>query len=233
MPAMLDDPTSPPILRAIDPSPAIAPRHVTLRNGARATILAFKSPAQPPGPVVSLLCSTLAAEVRSGDTYPMADALPLATFGPYWFGTFAAVMFLGTWGGAAEVEAAVGGAGGRGWEEVVLGSFYVKPNYPGRSSHVCNGGFLVAEEKRGLGVGGHLGRAYLAWAPRLGYEYSVFNLVYETNTASLRIWDSLGFERIGRVKKCGRLRSFPDRKIDAIVYGYDFEEAAKRAQEES
>lgn len=66
-----------------------------------------------------------------------------------------------------------------------------------------------------------------------GFTYSVFNLVYETNVASCKIWDSLGFERIGRVKKCGNLKSFPGRKIDAIVYGYDFEEAeiARRASE--
>jgi len=51
--------------------------------------------------------------------------------------------------------------------------------------------------------------------------------VYETNVASCRIWDSLGFERIGRVKKCGQLKSFPGKKIDAIVYGYDFEAAAE------
>ncbi|CAD5124581.1 DgyrCDS12854 [Dimorphilus gyrociliatus] len=25
----------------------------------------------------------------------------------------------------------------------ILGAFYVKPNFPGRSSHICNSGFLV------------------------------------------------------------------------------------------
>ena len=53
-----------------------------------------------------------------------------------------------------------------------------------------------------------------------GYTYSVFNLVYETNTASCRIWDSLGFKRIGRVPGCGNLRSF-DEPVDAIIYGRD------------
>lgn len=52
-----------------------------------------------------------------------------------------------------------------------------------------------------------------------GYVYSIFNLVYDTNVASLRIWDGLGFERIGRVKGAGRLRSYPDRYVDAIIYG--------------
>jgi len=30
-----------------------------------------------------------------------------------------------------------------------------------------------------------------------GYIYSVFNLVYVSNVASCRLWDSLGFDRIG------------------------------------
>lgn len=64
-----------------------------------------------------------------------------------------------------------------------------------------------------------MGEVYLDWAPRLGYSYSVFNLVYETNVASLRIWDALGFKRIGRVKGCGNLKSYPDQLIDAIIFG--------------
>ena len=51
-----------------------------------------------------------------------------------------------------------------------------------------------------------------------GYSYSVFNLVYESNTASTRIWDSLGFKRIGRVPGCGNLKSSPE-PVDAIIYG--------------
>ena len=54
-----------------------------------------------------------------------------------------------------------------------------------------------------------------------GYTYSVFNLVYETNVASCRIWDALGFKRIGRIKACGNLRSRPDDLVDAIIYGRD------------
>ena len=49
----------------------------------------------------------------------------------------------------------------------------------------------------------------------------MFNLVYETNTASCKIWDALGFKRIGRVPKCGNLGSHPDKLIDAIIYGRD------------
>ena len=42
-------------------------------------------------------------------------------------------------------------------EKHCLGSFYIKPNYPGRSSHVCNGGFLVSNPARNRGVGKLMG----------------------------------------------------------------------------
>ena len=54
---------------------------------------------------------------------------------------------------------------------------------------------------------------------RQGYTYSVFNLVYETNVASCRIWDALGFKRIGRIPACGNLRSSPNQLVEAIMYG--------------
>ena len=54
-----------------------------------------------------------------------------------------------------------------------------------------------------------------------GYTYSLFNLVYERNVASCRIWDALGFKRIGRVKGCGNLKSYPGELVDAIIYGRD------------
>ena len=39
--------------------------------------------------------------------------------------------------------------------------------------------------------------------------------------ASCRIWDALGFKRIGRIKSCGNLRSYPGALVDAIIYGRD------------
>jgi len=59
-----------------------------------------------------------------------------------------------------------------------------------------------------------------------GYIYSIFNLVYETNVASCKIWDGLGFERVGRVKMCGKLKSY-DYLVDAIIYGRDLRPEAE------
>lgn len=131
------------------------------------------------------------------------------------------------------------------------GCYYVKPNYPGRSSHCCNAGFIVRlsclvyprhttltslnsgraqvdPKHRGLKLGKTLGLSYLHYGPLLGYKFSVFNLVYVTNVASLKIWDSLGFKRAGLVPKAGRLRCKNGQQeeefVDAVVYWRDFKE---------
>jgi RimJ/RimL family protein N-acetyltransferase len=60
-----------------------------------------------------------------------------------------------------------------------------------------------------------------------GYRGSVFNLVYISNTASVRIWDQLGFTRAGLIPKAGRLKSKveggEDEYVDAIVYHHGFQ----------
>lgn len=57
--------------------------------------------------------------------------------------------------------------------------------------------------------------------------------MYETNTASLRIWDALGFQRVGRVKGAGSLKSYPDRLVDAIVYGRELSVLEKPIPQDS
>ncbi|KAL8959896.1 MAG: hypothetical protein Q9193_003312 [Seirophora villosa] len=148
MPAMvlenladLDDPTAPVIYRTSgappyptpsDPQipPSITPRQVTLRDRITiASLIPFSSPLEVPPSLLNYLCSQLNLEIEKGDTYPMISPMPLSTFGSYWFQNFAAVMILG------EVESIdhVVDLENRGvdWGQVCLGSFYVKPNYPG------------------------------------------------------------------------------------------------------
>jgi hypothetical protein len=134
--------------------------------------------------LISYLCDQLNKEIEKGDTYPMIDPMPLEKFGPYWFANFGAVMLLGDIQDAYELQqmdqnrprgtSPVPDPGtppsprtARDWEKECLGSFYIKPNYPGRSSHVCNGGFLVTDGARNRGVGRLMGEGYLQWAPKL------------------------------------------------------------------
>ena len=174
---MLEDPSAPPIYRTSGappyPTPEnpqipsnITPIHVTLRDRiTTATIVPFASLHQVPPRLLDYLCAQFALEVEKGDTYPMMTPMPSETFGPYWFQSFGAVMFLGEIHSTDEVMTME--QRGSPWEQLCFGSFYIKANYPGRSSHVCNGGFLVTTAARNKGVGRLMGEAYLDWAPKL------------------------------------------------------------------
>ncbi|KAI9743219.1 MAG: hypothetical protein M1818_003065 [Claussenomyces sp. TS43310] len=239
MPAMLDDPSAPTIYRTSGappyPQPGrpsvpsdMLPRQVTLRDRVTiATIVPFASRHEIPASLLAYLSDQLNKEIEKGDTYPMMEGMSADSFALYWFQNFGAIMLLG------DIERVEDVVEGLDWTTDCLGSFYIKPNYPGRSSHICNAGFLVTNAARNRGVGRLMGEQYIEWAPKLGYTYSVFNLVYETNVASCRIWDALGFKRIGRVPHCGALRSHPERLIDAIIYGRELgSEAAEIVSEE-
>lgn len=102
----------------------------------------------------------------------------------------------------------------------VVGTFYVKPNFPGRCSHICNGGFITAPQWRRRGVGRLMGRCFLLFAKRLGYRASYFNLVFKSNTASVRLWDSLGFQKVAEIPHCADLEGVP--ALDT-AYGYYFD----------
>lgn len=212
MPATLEDPTQPPHYRPDIVIPELEPLTVLLKDGeTTATIYPIFPNDQLPFGLLAFLCDEFNVEIERGDTYPLFDTLHIDTFQNYWFGSFAAVMLLGD---SPTIQDS------RQWEKECLGTFYAKPNYPGRCSHICTAGFLVNAGIRGKGIGRTLAECYLEWAPKLGYSYSVFNLVFETNVAACRIWESLHFTRIGRVKDAGILKGH-ETAIDAIIYGRD------------
>lgn len=162
----------------------------------------------PPG-LLAFLCDEFNMEVDRGDTFPFFDTLHIESFQNYWFGSFAAVMVLGD---VPTLDRS------KQWEKECLGTFFIKPNYPGRSAHICTAQFLVNAGIRGKGIGRTLAECFLEWAPRLGYTYSVFNLVFDSNVLAKKIWDSLGFKVIGTVKSAGILKGH-DQAVDALIYG--------------
>ncbi|KAF9580695.1 hypothetical protein BGW38_002561 [Lunasporangiospora selenospora] len=168
-------------------------------------------------------------EVERGDTYPQESISTLEQFEAYFFSGDSFVLLRGNYSTAEEVEPK---ASSQDWNHDLLGFFYVKPNFPGRCSHICNGGFVVNPTHRGLGVGGILAKAFLKVVPIIGFKASMFNLVFESNTASIRLWRRLGFKEIGRVPKAGRLRGQGavgengekgEGYVDAIQFYWDFE----------
>lgn len=209
----IDDVINPPHYRPqldYNPMSSIERYTVLLKDGeTTATIYPIQNADELPPGLLAFLCDELNMEIERGDTISFFDTLHILNFQNYWFGAFAGVMVLGD---SAQLE------GPKQWEKECLGTFFVKPNYPGRASHICTAGFLVNAGIRGKGIGRTLADCFLQWAPRLGYTYCVFNLVFETNVSARRIWESLNFKRIGRVKSAGILKGH-DTAVDAIIYG--------------
>lgn len=89
---------------------------------------------------------------------------------------------------------------------------------------------------RGQRLGSLAGRSYIHYAPRLGFKGSVFNLVYVSNVASTRIWDALGFAKVGRIPHAGLLvvdAHGKEEYTDAWLIHGDFEKLQKRLDEAS
>jgi ribosomal protein S18 acetylase RimI-like enzyme len=81
----------------------------------------------------------------------------------------------------------------------VLGTSRIMPNQPGQGAHVANGSFVVDPDAGGRGIGRALGLHALEAAASLGYRAMQFNLVVSTNERAIALWESLGFETVGRL----------------------------------
>ena len=101
-----------------------------------------------------------------------------------------------------------------------MGMFYIKPNFPGRCSHICNGGFITAPAFRRRGVARLMGHVFLQAAHDLGYRSSYFNLVFASNQPSVNLWESLGMERVATLHEAADLKGVPG--LDT-AYGYRYD----------
>ncbi|KAI9493850.1 hypothetical protein BDB00DRAFT_820947 [Zychaea mexicana] len=192
----------------------ILPIRKTLRNGAEAVLQAVDPENVE---LVEQLRSLFNGELERGSTYPQEEPLTEAQFADYFLSYDAFVL---TKDGPIEKGQSYN------YEDKVLGMYYVKPNYPGRCSHICNAGFFTSVNHRGYGSGVAMAETYMIIGPALGYKASVFNLVFANNEASIRIWRRLGFQEAGRIPEAARLTNSPNQLVDAIIFYYDFTKKA-------
>lgn len=82
-------------------------------------------------------------------------------------------------------------------DERVLGTANMYPNRPGPGSHIASGSLMVARQARGRGGGRALTTDMIDWASRSGFAAIQFNAVVDTNTAAIRLYESLGFVTLG------------------------------------
>jgi len=82
---------------------------------------------------------------------------------------------------------------------IVLGTYYMRANQAGGGRHVCNCGYMTRASSIGRGVARSMCQHSLAYARERGYRAMQFNFVVSTNERAVRLWQSLGFEIVGRL----------------------------------
>lgn len=95
------------------------------------------------------------------------------------------------------------------------GAYYVRPNQPGRGSHVANAGYMVGAAFRGRGLAVRMCDHSLETARALGFTAMQFNFVVAANAAAVRAWERCGFAVVGRLPRAFRHRERG--LVDALV----------------
>lgn len=86
----------------------------------------------------------------------------------------------------------------------IVGTYYIKPNQPALGAHVCNCGYIVAENARGRGIASKMCEHSQREAISRGFRAMQYNLVVSTNSVAVRLWRRHGFEIVGTLPKAFR-----------------------------
>jgi L-amino acid N-acyltransferase YncA len=94
----------------------------------------------------------------------------------------------------------------------IAGLYILHPNNVGRCAHIANASYAVSSSARGMKIGEELVRHSLCQAKALGYGVLQFNAVVKSNLGAIRLYETLGFVRLGTIPKGFRLKdgSFED-----------------------
>ena len=96
----------------------------------------------------------------------------------------------------------------------LLGTYYIKPNQAALGAHVCNCGYIVAQEVQGKGIASQMCEHSQQEAIKKGFRAMQYNLVVSTNQGAIRLWQKHGFEIVGSLPRafkhtsqriCGRI----------------------------
>jgi len=118
--------------------------------------------------------------IRAGETYPLPRDLTKADALAYWRSS------------AHEVHVAEAGG-------AIVGTYYLRANNQGGGAHVANCGYIVAASASGRGIARAMCTHSLARARARGFRAMQFNFVISSNERAVRLWQSFGFEIVGRL----------------------------------
>lgn len=82
---------------------------------------------------------------------------------------------------------------------LILGTYSIRANRAGGGQHVCNCGYMTDAAASGRGVARQMHEHSLAHARARGFRAMQFNFVVSSNGRAVRLWQSLGFEIVGRL----------------------------------
>jgi GNAT superfamily N-acetyltransferase len=134
--------------------------------------------------------------IRAGETYALDRDMSRADALAYWTG------------GDHETFVAED-------DDRVVGTYFIRPNQPGGGSHVCNCGYVTAAHSAGKGVARAMHEHSLRRARDRGFRAMQFNFVISSNDRAVRLWQSLGYDTIGRLP--GAFLSPSKGYVDALV----------------
>jgi GNAT superfamily N-acetyltransferase len=118
--------------------------------------------------------------VRAGETYPLPRDMSQTDAITYWIGP--------------DRETFVAEEEGR-----LLGTYYLRANQLGGGAHVANCGYMTASDATGRGVARQMCEHSLRHARDRGFRAMQFNFVVSTNERAIQLWQTIGFETVGRL----------------------------------
>ena len=134
--------------------------------------------------------------IRAGETYALPPDMSEADAVAYWMGPGRAVF-------VAEME-------GR-----VVGTYFLRANQLGGGDHVANCAYVTDAALRGRGIARSMAEHSFAEARRRDFLAMQFNFVVSSNEGAVHLWQSLGFETVGRLP--GGFRHPRLGPVDALI----------------
>ena len=134
--------------------------------------------------------------IRAGETYALPPDMSEVDAVAYWMGPDRKVF--------------VAEAAGR-----VVGTYFLRANQLGGGDHVANCAYVTDVALRGRGIARRLAEHSLDEARRRDFLAMQFNFVVSSNESAVHLWQSLGFETVGRLP--GGFRHPRLGLVDALV----------------
>ncbi len=127
----------------------------------------------------------LAPVFRAGETYAIAPDISEEDACAYWL--------------APERDTFVAQDGSR-----LLGTYYLVANFSGNADHICNCGYVTAQDAQGRGVARAMLAHSLTTARDAGFQAMQYNCVVSSNNRAIDLWRANGFSVVGTLPRAFR-----------------------------